>query len=553
MEKHTAIDPLQSGAIYKLKNVRSLRSPPIIKMRSPSVHKDSPSTVDRTLSQDEASNINERFDRAYRATHSPALQLYQQVILSSKQHNESPYLPWTNSSPLIMKPLLNDSTYYTSPQIKGVGAILDSEITQRDANTKNVIRLKDTEAQTVISAATHHIVATHRNDLRNSNASRKYNLVSSQNYAMERDLATPIVDSVEQTKKGIEETSKSDIASPPSDESNHNRDENGLKTVTLNEDSIKNDRPDRSPQTAMDKTAAEVPATIENNNQDVVDYDSSKLLENESKSQTKLDEKESGNSTQIETKAVGPVPDLPRPKIRNRMHSVGVDSLSALFASPSQTSSQTILNEQRSTAASTGDHAMPRESMKSKELTTQNERVNIKTVKEDLIVSSKDEVQISQPIAVNTKSTRSGRRTVPTIRFIDEFGGPEANNTEKSTKPGNDKIIPKVKEKEANTQAPSSSFRKHHNDSESRWLPQEFAALYTAYGKTEVTAPDFWYQISNELNRLGIKKSVKECQDRWFQVSPFIDSFSCGLESSWIIMIVTARGGTKTIKEVGYI
>jgi hypothetical protein len=76
-----SIDILKSGAIYQLKDIRNLKSPPVIK-----INKDVTSNTDSIpdINPEEVQHVNQRFELTYRATSSPALQIYQKAIMSSR-------------------------------------------------------------------------------------------------------------------------------------------------------------------------------------------------------------------------------------------------------------------------------------------------------------------------------------------------------------------------------------------------------------------------------------------------------------------------------------
>lgn len=105
--------------------------------------------------------------------------------------------------------------------------------------------------------------------------------------------------------------------------------------------------------------------------------------------------------------------------------------------------------------------------------------------------------------------TRSRRQTVPTNRYADEIDRDDSlTRKRKKLEPseGDDAKIPPKKSVASTRDA-------------SGWSPEEFTALYSAYGRIEITAPNFWTQIKNEMALLGFIRSEKECQDRWFLVS----------------------------------
>jgi trimeric autotransporter adhesin len=115
------------------------------------------------------------------------------------------------------------------------------------------------------------------------------------------------------------------------------------------------------------------------------------------------------------------------------------------------------------------------------------------------------------------KATRSGRQPMPTNRLVDEINSSTSlaveNDSPVATETSRKRARPT---KESTTKPTASQAAASTSTSSEEWLPQEFTALYTAYGKTEVDAPDFWSQVAVELAALGIHKTAKQCQDRWF-------------------------------------
>lgn len=137
-------------------------------------------------------------------------------------------------------------------------------------------------------------------------------------------------------------------------------------------------------------------------------------------------------------------------------------------------------------------------------------------LKRKVQLDSSDDESISAIEQDNKKVTSRGRSMVPPVRYVTDIADlPKAsNNKVENSKRGRGRP-PK-----------NSIIESHDNEVEestivkskqtNHWLPQEFTALYTAYGRTEVTAPDFWSQVSLQLAKIGIQKTEKECHDRWF-------------------------------------
>ena len=43
-------------------------------------------------------------------------------------------------------------------------------------------------------------------------------------------------------------------------------------------------------------------------------------------------------------------------------------------------------------------------------------------------------------------------------------------------------------------------------------------ALYASQAQTEVTAPNFWDLVAEEMANRAVLRTAEECQTKWFQV-----------------------------------
>lgn len=60
----------------------------------------------------------------------------------------------------------------------------------------------------------------------------------------------------------------------------------------------------------------------------------------------------------------------------------------------------------------------------------------------------------------------------------------------------------------------------------SAWQPRETIALYSVQSRVDVTAPDFWDIVSDDLAEMDVFRTAEECQQRWFEVSTFYTASS---------------------------
>lgn len=81
-------DPLRSGAIYQVKDMRPLKSPPSTKSAKIVANSQKRESLEELLTnginKEEAKHIQERFTHTYRAIPSPSVQLFQQNVTTSR-------------------------------------------------------------------------------------------------------------------------------------------------------------------------------------------------------------------------------------------------------------------------------------------------------------------------------------------------------------------------------------------------------------------------------------------------------------------------------------
>jgi hypothetical protein len=51
------------------------------------------------------------------------------------------------------------------------------------------------------------------------------------------------------------------------------------------------------------------------------------------------------------------------------------------------------------------------------------------------------------------------------------------------------------------------------------WQAQESVQLYSIHAKTDVTQPNFWGSISQQLKQKGFNRTAQECEQKWYMVS----------------------------------
>lgn len=59
------------------------------------------------------------------------------------------------------------------------------------------------------------------------------------------------------------------------------------------------------------------------------------------------------------------------------------------------------------------------------------------------------------------------------------------------------------------------------------WSGSERQALYKVQGEVDISAPDFWEQVSEGLADVGLERSADECQLQWFAVSAVLCCVWC--------------------------
>lgn len=79
----------------------------------------------------------------------------------------------------------------------------------------------------------------------------------------------------------------------------------------------------------------------------------------------------------------------------------------------------------------------------------------------------------------------------------------------------------------------------------SAWQPKEIIALYSVQGRVDISAPDFWDIVSDELAEMGVFRTSEECNQRWFEVRSklqrFLYSYYVGFGSIFVTHVLRAH------------